>query len=144
MSAWRSFWVRPRVRSFFTSGATEANNLALRGLYEHTQTAGKRHLVVSAIEHPAVLDVARALARQGADLTILAVDKDGRVDPAKLARALRPETALVSIMLGNNETGVLQDLQAVGEVCRESGVPLHTDATQCVGKIPIDLRELPV
>ncbi|MCA9435499.1 MAG: aminotransferase class V-fold PLP-dependent enzyme, partial [Candidatus Omnitrophica bacterium] len=106
----------------FTSGATEANNLALRGVLAQGQPSGRTHLVVSAIEHPAVLDTAKMLARHGAELTVLSVDREGRIGPDALARALRSNTALVSIMLGNNETGVVQDLRALGAVCREAGV----------------------
>jgi cysteine desulfurase len=123
-----------------TSGGTESNNLALHGLLG--ARAPRRRLIVAATEHPSVIKPAQALARQGAEAVVLPVDPCGRVSPADLARALTPDTALVAIMLANNETGVLQDVPALAELCTAQGVPLHCDAVQAVGKIPIQLPDL--
>jgi len=127
----------------FTSGATEANNFALRGLLRGLG-ARSGHLVISAIEHSALLAPARSLAREGFELTEVPPDTEGRIDPAAVAGALRPDTRLVSIILANNETGVRQDLASIGEACAARGVFLHTDATQAAGKVPIDVRALGV
>lgn len=124
-----------------TSGATESDNLALKGVMAAYRNRG-RHLVTTAIEHPAVLDSAKALSADGCEVTILPVDSDGRVDPRSVANALRKETVLVSIIHGNNETGALQDLTAISDVCRAREVLLHTDATQTLGKLPIDVNAL--
>lgn len=123
----------------FTSGATESNNMALRGI-----VGPGRHLIVSATEHKAVLDTAEVLRRSGIAVTMLPVDATGRVAPAVLRDALRPETALVSIMLANNETGTLNPVQALAAVAHDDGVPVHTDATQALGKIPLDVNALDV
>jgi cysteine desulfurase len=127
----------------FTSGATEANNLALKGLAWalHPHHA---HLVTCATEHKAVLDPCHALARAGFTVTVLPVDRDGRLDPARLREALTPQTAVVSVMRANNETGTLQPVREVAAVCRERGVLIHCDATQAVGKIPVNVDELGV
>ncbi len=127
----------------WTSGATESNNLAIKGVLQHPQARG-RHLVTVATEHKAVLDVAQWLQRQGCALSVLEVGPDGLLDPDRLREALRPETALVSVMLVNNEIGVVQDVEAIGAICRERGVLLHVDAAQASGKLAIDLRRLPV
>jgi cysteine desulfurase len=127
----------------WTSGATESNNLALKGVLQHPQARG-RHLVTVATEHKAVLDVARWLQHQGGALSVLEVGPDGLLDPDRLREALRPETALVSVMLVNNEIGVVQEVEAIGAICRERGVLLHVDAAQASGKLAIDLRRLPV
>ncbi len=126
----------------FTSGATEANNLAIKGVA--WARAGRRcHLITCATEHKAVLDPCRRLAREeGAELTVLPVDRLGHLDLQRLEDALRPDTALVSVMLANNETGTLQALAEVVAVCRQRGVLVHTDATQAVGKIPVDVAAL--
>ncbi|MDP6530106.1 MAG: cysteine desulfurase family protein [Gemmatimonadota bacterium] len=125
----------------FTSGGTEADHLALRGL-----TGGERgnHLIVGATEHEAVLTTASALRSTDTRVSILPVDGSGRIDPASLRDALRPDTALVSIMAANNETGVLAPLKELGEICREHGVLFHTDAVQCFGKVPFRFSDLPV
>jgi cysteine desulfurase len=125
----------------FTGSGSESDNYFLKGV---AAREGKGHLVTSAIEHPAILRTARFLAKNGFELTELPVDGQGRVSPDDLRGALRPDTILVSIMQANNEVGTVQDLAALGAVCREAGVPLHTDAVQAVGKLPISLRELPV
>lgn len=124
----------------FTSGGTEADNWALTGSVLAT---GKRHLVISAIEHHAVSETCAYLrARLDCQLTVLAVDAAGRVAPEALAAALTPATALVSIILGNNEVGTLQDVAALAAVAHDHGVPFHTDAVQAVAKVPIAVREL--
>jgi cysteine desulfurase len=121
----------------FTSGATESNNLALFGILRGVATG---HLLTTAIEHSALLEPARQYLREGGSVTELAPDAAGRIDPAALRAALRPDTRLVSVQHANNEIGVIQQLAAIGGVCAERGVLLHTDATQSVGKIPIDVR----
>jgi cysteine desulfurase len=128
----------------FTSGATEANNLALKGLAEAELLAGgsRRHLITLATEHRAVLDPLRYLARLGFALTELPVQPDGLVDLAQLEEAFRPETLLVSVMAANNEIGVLQPLAAIGELCRQRGVAFHCDGAQAVGHIPLQPRPL--
>jgi cysteine desulfurase len=123
----------------FTSGTTESDNLALAGVLR--AAAGRRdHLVTSAIEHPAVLDTARALADQGCALTELPVGEGGLVDPAAVRAAIGERTALVSIGAANSEIGTLQPVAEIAAVCREAGVPFHSDAAQAVGKVPIDVR----
>ncbi|MFM2080125.1 MAG: hypothetical protein RLZZ219_807 [Cyanobacteriota bacterium] len=123
----------------FTSGATEANNLALKGLAEAELEAdgGRRHLITLATEHRAVLDPLRHLARHGFTLTELPVGSDGLLDPARLEAALRPDTLLVSAMAANNEIGVLQPLARIGALCRARGIRFHCDAAQAVGQIPL-------
>lgn len=120
----------------FTSGATEANNLALKGCGKGSGD----HYVVSPIEHPSVLDTARWLETQGAAVTVLPVDDRGRVDPAAVADAITDRTVLCSVMTANNEIGTVQPIREIGRVCEERGVLFHTDATQGVGKIPFDVR----
>jgi cysteine desulfurase len=118
----------------FTGGATEANNLVIKGVAWHFR-AGQ--IVTTAIEHPAVLGPCRWLESQGFEITVLPVDGQGRVDPEQVRRALTPRTILVSVMHANNETGVIQPLAEIGAITREAGVLLHTDAAQSVGKIPV-------
>ncbi|MEQ1565270.1 MAG: aminotransferase class V-fold PLP-dependent enzyme [Myxococcota bacterium] len=128
----------------FTSGATEANNLAILGVARHARaTVGKDHVVTWSTEHPAVLDPMAALGRQGFDVTVLPVGSDGRVDLGALEHALRPTTALVSVMAVNNEIGVTQPLDAIAAMCRSRGVLTHCDAAQAT-YYPIDTRTLPV
>ncbi len=127
----------------FTSGATEANNLAAKGCARFHAARGK-HLVTCKTEHHAVLDPVRRLEREGFEVTYLPVGRDGRVDPADLARALRPDTVLVSIMAANNETGVLQPVEELARLTRERGVTFHCDAVQAVGKVPFDVSKLEV
>ncbi|QDU94791.1 cysteine desulfurase family protein [Lignipirellula cremea] len=133
----------------FTSGATESNNLAIRGIAEHPRRQGDQILSV-ATEHKAVLDpLARLQRRLGLEIRLLPVagvgsDCPGRLDPQQVADAITDRTALVSVMLANNEIGVIQPLAEIGAICRERGVPLHCDATQALGKIPIDARTLNV
>ena len=125
----------------FTSGATEANNLAIKGLAEAELERGgqRRHLITLATEHRAVLDPLRHLARHGFALTELPVGPDGLVDPQQLAAALRPDTLLVSVMAANNEIGVLQPLAALAALCRDHGIPFHSDAAQAIGHIPLEV-----
>lgn len=126
----------------FTSGATESNNLALKGVMR-AAPAGS-HLIVNAAEHKAILDPAKSLEREGFQVTVLPVDQHGRVAPESVAAAIRPETALASVMWANNEVGTLNPIAEIGRICRERGVLFHTDATQSVGKVPIDLAESPI
>jgi cysteine desulfurase len=127
----------------FTSGATESNNLAVLGIAR--ASAGKtRHVVTSKIEHKAVLDPCKQLEREGFVVTYVAPDSSGRVQPDALRAALRADTVLVSVMHANNEIGVIQDIRAIGEICRDRGIPFHVDAAQSVGKLPVDVGSLPV
>ena len=127
----------------WTSGATESNNLALKGA-AHAHAQRGRHLVTVATEHKAVLDTLHWLETQGFSVTILAPEPSGLVSLEKFAHALRPDTTLASVMLVNNEIGVIQDIAALGALCRERGVLFHVDAAQATGKLPIDLAALPV
>jgi len=125
----------------FTSGATESNNLALQGVLDAGRGDG---VVTTAIEHASVLDTAHALERRGARLSVLPVDAEGLVDPEAVAKALDARTLLVSVSAANGEIGTLQPLAALGRVCAESGVLLHSDAAQAVGKTPLDVEALGV
>jgi cysteine desulfurase len=130
----------------FTSGATEANNLALRGVVEAAKAAGQPRcaLVTLATEHRAVLDPLNALARQGCPLTVLPVERDGLVDLDRLEGVLGDDTLLLSVMAANNEIGVLQPLEAIAALCQRKGVLLHCDAAQAVGHIPLNMANLGV
>jgi len=126
----------------FTSGGSESDNLALRGI---VAARGGGHVVISAVEHPAVLEVALAMEMEGLiRLTVVGVDSECRVDPAKIEAALTDDTALVSIMLANNEVGTLQPVAEIAALCRDRGVLVHTDAAQAVGKVPVDVGNLGV
>lgn len=127
----------------WTSGATESNNLAIKGAAQFYKTRGK-HIVTVKTEHKAVLDTTRELERQGFEVTYLEVQDDGLVDIEKFKAALRPDTILASVMFVNNEIGVIQDVAALGAICRERGVIFHVDAAQATGKTPIDLNILPI
>lgn len=127
----------------WTSGATESNNLALKGAAHFYSSRGK-HIVTVKTEHKAVLDTTRELERQGFEVTYLDVQENGLLDLDRFKDALRPDTILASVMLVNNEIGVIQDIPAIGALCRERGVILHVDAAQATGKVAIDLGELPV
>jgi cysteine desulfurase len=132
----------------FTSGATESNNLAIRGIAERDRRRGN-HIVSVATEHKAVLDPLARLARRGYEVTLLAVEQAGSrragwLDPQKLATSLRDDTCLVSVMLANNEIGVIQSIAEIAAICKSRGVVLHCDATQAVGKIPVDVGKLGV
>ncbi len=125
----------------WTSGATEADNLALTGLLRANRARG-RHLVTSVIEHKAVVDTARALEAEGFEVTWLAPGRDGRVTPDQLREALRPDTVLVSLMAVNNELGSIHDLAALAEVAHAGGALFHVDAAQAVGRLPLDVERL--
>ncbi len=127
----------------WTSGATESNNLAIKGAAMAAQSRGK-HLVTVQTEHKAVLDTMKWLEKQGFSVTCLAPQKNGLLDLDTFRAALRPDTVLASVMLVNNEIGVIQDIAAIGAICRERGVLLHVDAAQATGKVTIDLARLPV
>ncbi len=127
----------------WTSGATESNNLAIKGA-AYAQRAKGNHLVTVQTEHKAVLDTMRELERQGFEMTSLATEPDGLLDPDRFRAALRPDTVVASVMLVNNEIGVIQDIAALGRICNERGIIFHVDAAQATGKVAIDLRRLPV
>ena len=127
----------------FVSGATESCNLALRGC-QNPNDPGREKLVSVATEHPAVLDTLRALEREGRPVAIVPVGSDGLVDVQELAESIDDETLVVSAMLANNEIGVVQPVREIAEVCRRAGAFLHTDATQAIGRIPVDVDELGV
>ena len=132
----------------FTSGATESNNLAIKGVAERHARRGK-HIVSVVTEHPAVLDPLKRLAQRGFEVTLLPVtqspdERAGLIRVEQVAEALRDDTILVSVMLANNEIGAIQPVAEIGRLCRERGVLLHTDATQAVGKIPVDVEQLQV
>jgi cysteine desulfurase len=122
----------------FTSGATESNNLAIKGVFEMYAAKGN-HIITLVTEHKAVLDTCKHLEKLGAEVTYLPVAEDGLVNMEHLEAAIRPTTILVSVMFGNNELGVLQPIREIGALCRKHGVLFHTDATQAVGKIPVDV-----
>ena len=121
-----------------TSGATESNNLALKGVYEMYAAKGNHFITVST-EHKAVLDACKHLEKLGAEVTYLPVGEDGLIKLSQIEEAIRPNTVLVSIMYGNNELGVIQPIREIGELCKSKGVLFHSDATQAVGKIPVDV-----
>ena len=125
----------------WTSGATESDNLAIKGLADG---ATKRHIVTSCVEHKAVLDTCGYLEGKGFEVTYLNPGADGLIDPQQVQDALRPDTLLVSIMHVNNEIGVINDVAAIGAVCREAGVFMHTDAAQSAGKVAIDVQAMPL
>jgi cysteine desulfurase len=128
----------------FTSGGTEADNLALRGIADLAEPAGRRHLVVSAIEHEAVLQTTRALHKRGWDVSHVRCGTSGVIEAADVAAAIRDDTALVCVMHANNETGTIQPIAEIAAAARSRGVPVHTDAVQAVGKIPVAVRQLGV
>ena len=127
----------------FTSGATESDNLALKGIAEFYQDRGK-HIITVKTEHKAILDTARELERKGFEVTYLDVLENGLIDLEVLKATIRPDTILVSVMMVNNEIGVIQDVATIGEICRERGVFFHVDAAQATGKVEIDLQTLKV
>lgn len=126
----------------FTSGGTEADNAALRGVL--AAEPRKRHVVISAVEHSAIAETAERLEHEGVAVTRVGVDRDGRLDLRALEQALRDDTALVSIMLANNETGVIFPVREVSEIANRRGIPVHTDAVNALGKLPVDVNELGV
>ncbi len=127
----------------WTSGATESNNLAIKGAANFYKSRGK-HLITVKTEHKAVLDTMRELERQGFEVTYLDVKEDGLLDFEVLKAAIRPDTILISVMFVNNEIGVVQDIPAIGAMCREKGIIFHVDAAQATGKVEIDVKKLPI
>ncbi|HEY9211033.1 MAG TPA: IscS subfamily cysteine desulfurase [Methylotenera sp.] len=127
----------------WTSGATESNNLAIKGAANFYSGKGK-HIITVATEHKAVIDTVRELERQGFEATYLQPEPDGLLDLDKFKAAIRPDTVLASVMLVNNEIGVIQDITAIGNICRENNIIFHVDAAQATGKVHIDLEKLPV
>ena len=128
----------------WTSGATESDNLALKGVFDKLAPNGGGHLITAVIEHKAILDTAKHLEHAGHRVTYLGVDCRGQIDLGELGAVLTPDTTLVSVMTGSNEIGTLQPIAEIGTLCREQGVLFHADATQSVGKTPLDLSVLPV
>ncbi|KAI5191122.1 cysteine desulfurase [Nematocida minor] len=128
----------------FTSGATESNNIAIKGVarFLKQNMEGKPHIVTSQIEHKSVIDTCRDLEEEGFDVTYLPVNKNGTISVEELRKAIRPETVLASIIAVNNEIGSIAPLKEIGKVCKENNVFFHTDAAQAVGKIPIDVRDM--
>jgi cysteine desulfurase len=127
----------------WTSGATESNNLAIKGAGHFYKTRGK-HLITVKTEHKAVLDTMREMERQGFEVSYLDVKEDGMLDMDVLKAAIRPDTVLISVMFVNNEIGVIQDIPAIGAMCREKGIIFHVDAAQATGKVEIDVKKMPV
>lgn len=125
---------------YFTSGGSESDNWALKGTMRKKAADGKRHLITSVIEHHAILHSAQALEKEGFEVTYLPVDETGRVSPEAVRDAIRPDTALVSIMYANNEIGTIQPVEAIGAICEEAGVLFHTDAVQAAGTLPINVK----
>lgn len=128
----------------FTSGGTESDNLALFGVVRRDGGAAGKHVITTAIEHPAVLGACAQLEREGASVTRLPVGRDGVVEAGSVRQALRPETALISVMHANNETGAVQPIETIAEIAREAGVALHSDGVQAAGRLPVDVRALGV
>ena len=130
----------------WTSGATEANNMVILGRFFHALKQGVKspHIIVSNIEHKAVLQAAQSTQDFGGEVTILEVDTYGKINPEQVRKAIKPNTVLVSIMWANNEIGTLQDVVSIGRICHEHHVPFHTDAVQAFGRYPLNLREMPI
>ncbi|EPN56887.1 cysteine desulfurase, partial [Pseudomonas syringae pv. actinidiae ICMP 19079] len=133
----------PAQAIVWTSGATESNNLAIKGI-AHDSSAQRRHIITSVLEHKAVLDTVSALERQGFPVTWLKPDAQGLIQPQAVQAALREDTLLVSLMLVNNELGTLTDIARIGAIVREHGALFHVDAAQAVGKVKVDLASLAV
>jgi cysteine desulfurase len=127
----------------FTSSGTESNNMVIKGVAEAHSGKG-RHMITTAVEHPAILEPCRWLAARGFEITYLPVDADGRVNPAQVEQAIRAETILISVMLANNEIGTIQPVAEIAEAAHRHGVLVHTDAAQALGKIPVDVRALDI
>jgi cysteine desulfurase len=128
----------------WTSGATESNNLAIKGAAHFYSATKGKHIITVATEHKAVIDPVRELEREGFEATFLQPEPNGLIDLEKFKAAIRPETVLASVMLVNNEIGVIQDIEAIGNICRENNIIFHVDAAQATGKVAIDLERLPV
>lgn len=127
---------------FFTSGATESNNIAIQGLREYAESTGKKHIITTAIEHKAVLETIKHLSGEGYDVEIISPDLSGRVDADTILEKVRDDTLLVSVMHVNNETGIIQPVKELGDALAERGVMFHADATQSCGKLVEEIREL--
>jgi cysteine desulfurase len=128
----------------WTSGATESNNLAIKGAAHFYSATKGKHIITVATEHKAVIDPVRELEREGFEATFLQPEPNGLIDLEKFKAAIRPDTVLASVMLVNNEIGVIQDIEAIGNICRENNIIFHVDAAQATGKVAIDLERLPV
>lgn len=126
----------------FTSGSTESNNIAIRGLIKYAKESGKKHVITSAIEHKAVLDTVKSLKDEGFDIDIITPEEDGRVDADKLLSLVKDDTLLVSLMHANNETGIIQPIKEIGEVLYEKEILFHIDATQSCGKLVPELQNV--
>jgi len=134
---------------FFTSGGTEADNLAILGIVEGAAQApvnrtARKHVVTSTIEHHAVLNTCQELEKRGVDVTYVPVSSKGVIDPGDVRRALRPETVLITVMHANNELGTLQPIEEIGQIAKEAGVRFHCDAVQSAGKVALDVNRLGV
>ena len=127
---------------FFTGGGSESDNMALRGAMKSPQAKGRKHMITSTIEHPAILRTAEALEKEGYKVTYLPVDSTGKVRLADLEAAITEDTALVSIMFANNEVGTINDIAEIGALCRSKGVLFHTDAVQAFGHVPVDVKAM--
>lgn len=127
---------------FFTSGATESNNIAIRGLLDYAKSTGKKHIISTAIEHKAVLETVKYLAKEGFDVDLIKPDKNGRISAEDVINSVRDDTLLVSVMHVNNETGIIQPIKEIGEALDQRGVLFHVDATQSCGKLVEEIREL--
>ncbi len=125
---------------YFTSGGSESDNQAIRSAAANGARKGKRHIITTSFEHHAVLHTLKKLEQSGAEVTYLDVHSDGLVTAQQVEEAIRPDTALVTVMYANNEVGTIQPVREIGEVCRRAGVPFHTDAVQAVGHIPVDVK----
>lgn len=127
---------------YFTSGGSESDNQAIITAAEIGARKGKKHIISDKIEHHAVLQTLRKLEKQGYEVTLLDVDSEGRVDPEKVRKAIRPDTCLVTVMTANNEIGTIEPIKEIAAVCKENGILFHTDAVQAVGHLPIDVKEI--
>lgn len=129
------------VEVYFTSGGSEADNWAIKGVAHLMAQQGKKHIITTVFEHHAVLHTCAALEKEGFDVTYLPVSDKGLIDPAQVEQAIRPDTALVSVMYANNEIGTIQPIPEIGAICKQHGVLFHTDAVQAVGNLPIQVAE---
>ncbi len=127
---------------FFTSGSTESNNIAIRGLKEYAEETGKKHIITSSIEHKAVLETVKSLKKEGFTIDIIDPEPDGRIDIGKIVDSLKEDTLLVSVMHANNETGVIQPVKELSEILAERNILFHVDATQSCGKLVPELKEI--
>ncbi len=126
---------------YFTSGGTESDNIALRGIVYAYKSKGKNHIITTVIEHPAILRTCEALEKEGFEVTYLPVDKDGLINLNDLRKSIKKNTAIVSVMAANNEIGTIQDLEKIGEICSEQNILFHTDSVQAFTKVPIDVKK---